>query len=99
MKRINNVYSVVLKILATVPDTRNDDRLLTILVFRNFGIDTRRSFEDAIVSKNAPNIESIRRSRQKAQSIHPELRSVKAVEQERTKNAQTMKLWAVSGGE
>lgn len=98
MKRICKIYDTVLLILRNDPQARNSDRYLIVLVYSALGVDTTRPFEDVLLDKKSPSVESIRRARQKAQQLFPELSASQDVSEARTKNAQNTKLWAVSGG-
>lgn len=87
MKNRKKLEDKVYKILANIPDTRNDDYLLTYYVIESFlyenGI-TSECFFEIMANHNAynlPSIEGITRTRRRLQRIYPNLRATKETEE------------------
>ena len=75
---------IVINLLKEVPATRNSDRILYDAVCNSLGIDTKKvSVWELMHDANAPSTESVRRTRQKAQAEHPELRAAPQVQRYR----------------
>lgn len=75
MAKINTTHNTVLRILETNPETRSDDWLLILEVWKEY-ISTEMSIESIFihhVELGIPNFETIRRCRQKIQSKFPHL--------------------------
>lgn len=75
MAKINTTHNTVLRILETNPETRSDDWLLILEVWKEY-ICTEMSVESIFlhhVELGIPNFETIRRCRQKIQSKYPHL--------------------------
>ena len=75
MAKINTTHNTVLRILETKPETRSDDWLLILEVWKEY-IGTGMSVECAFthhIELGIPNFETIRRCRQKIQSKYPHL--------------------------
>lgn len=87
------VYDKVVQILTDHPVTRNSDKALMwrywlIEGFITYkGKDMRDSSIDWWEFAQVTSPESIRRSRQKAQQLHPELRATNPIQQKRRKRA------------
>lgn len=82
MSRLKNLSKQVQKILEEYPNTRGDDRLLiTTLYIRCYGVRPNAGFGEVMKDYTLPPFESIRRSRQKIQETHEELRANYDVEQ------------------
>lgn len=66
------IYDLSKSILEKYPSTRSDDKKLIWVVLGELGY-----IHDGVITKedflNSPSFESIRRSRQKIQELHPEL--------------------------
>lgn len=75
MARINTIHNTVKRILENNPETRADDWLLILEVWKE-SISTDISVEALLthhVELDVPNFESIRRCRQKIQADNPHL--------------------------
>lgn len=75
MAKINTTHNTVLRILETKPETRSDDWLLILAVWKEY-ISTEMSVETLFthhIELGIPNFETIRRCRQKIQSKFPHL--------------------------
>lgn len=82
MERIKNVQPLVLKALAEKPETRKDDFLLVLEVFKNF-IKGDMRLETVLLNHKdlgVPSFASILRIRRKLQRKHPELADPNTVE-------------------
>ena len=80
MAKINTIHNKVLNILETNPDTRGDDWLLILEVWKEY-INTMLPFETVMmhhIELGIPNFETIRRCRQKIQADNPHLVDEKA---------------------
>lgn len=85
--RIHNVYERVTKIMKEEPATRDNDGLL----IARFDMEANPAVEYLpyirVMARRPefglPSCESIRRARQKAQELHPELKASKATEEAR----------------
>jgi len=80
IKKIQNISDIVLCILRTAPEARDNDELLRFKVHaeqRGFIRNFNYSLNDYVrlcISRELAGHESIRRARQKLQELHPELR-------------------------
>ena len=82
--RLNNLKELILGILKDNPKTRDSDRILYNEVCEAMGYDTHlMTGWELLHDKAMPSFESVRRSRQKAQAEHPELRASEPVERKR----------------
>lgn len=75
MAKLNTTHNTVLRILETKPETRSDDWLLILEVWKEY-ISTEMSVESIFlhhVELGIPNFETIRRCRQKIQADNPHL--------------------------
>ena len=75
MSRINTIHNKVKRILENNPETRSDDWLLILEVWKEC-ISTDITVETLLknhIELNVPNFESIRRCRQKIQADNPHL--------------------------
>ena len=75
MAKINTTHNTVLRILETKPETRSDDWLLILEVWKEY-INTEISVETLFthhIALGIPNFETIRRCRQKIQANNPHL--------------------------
>ena len=75
MAKINTTHNKVLRILETKPETRSDDWLLILEVWKGY-ISTDISVETLFrnhIELGIPNFETIRRCRQKIQADNPHL--------------------------
>ncbi len=82
MERIKNVQPLVYKALAEKPETRKDDFLLVLEVFKNF-IPAYARFETVLLyhkQLGIPSFASIIRIRRKLQKKYPELETVNTAE-------------------
>ena len=71
-------------LLRQYPGTRNDDRELFVTYYGKYhGIDYYMPFGAVMRNKKLPSFESIRRTRQKLQETHEDLRGDKQTEQRR----------------
>lgn len=80
MSRINTIHNTVLRILEQKPETRADDWLLILEVWKEYVI-TDISVECLFkhhIEFGVPSFESIRRTRQKIQADNPHLVDDKA---------------------
>jgi len=74
------VKDLVTMILTENPQTRDDDNLLILKIYAEYEPGLRlptfkfRTFAENFLKGKYPSTESIRRSRQKIQELHPELR-------------------------
>jgi len=81
-QKVKSIKDVVVSILTKFPETRDNDRLLMFRVWAEEDPDLRnqgqllRRFANAFIRGDFSDPESIRRSRQKAQEQHPELRGI-----------------------
>jgi hypothetical protein len=77
-KKIINIKDSVKKVLEEYPDTRDNDKLLILKVWKiaypNLKDWSFREFAIKFINNEFPDPESIRRSRQKIQEQHPELK-------------------------
>lgn len=81
MTRIQNVTPSVRSVLYDFPMAREDDRLLTYLVYvRYYGVRPDASFKEVMKRNDLPSFESIRRARQKIQEMDEDLRGGKMIE-------------------
>lgn len=99
------LYDVVKRLLEIYPALRNSDKKLLWAVWNvkglvvnpsnqlqsGYGYITRGNFY------KAPSSESVTRARRKVQELHPELRAVKEVEEQRNLNAIKTQAWALQG--
>jgi hypothetical protein len=80
IEKIKTISDKVKFILANVPQTRNDDNLLTLKVWALEEPNLRAKdfpfveFAKRFLDRELPSTESIRRTRQKIQEQYPELR-------------------------
>ena len=82
MSRLNTLAKKIQQVLEEYPATRGDDRLLiTTLYIRCYGVRPNAGFGEVMKDYTLPPFESIRRSRQKIQETHEELRANYDVEQ------------------
>lgn len=83
MSKIFDVYGKVVSALTEYPETRGDDNLLIVKVDSILNPAVTDMPYGLVMSNRShfglPSCESIRRSRQKAQEVKPELRPGKAV--------------------
>lgn len=80
MAKLNTTHNTVLRILETKPETRSDDWLLILEVWKEY-INTEMSVETLFnyhVALGVPSFETIRRCRQKIQANNPHLVDEKA---------------------
>ena len=75
MARLKNYEKLVTEILYDHAETRNSDRRLYLKVLEYMGFDTFVTVDHFFMSDSYPNIESIRRVRQKIQEENPDLRA------------------------
>lgn len=80
--KILNVYERVTRIMKTEPETRDNDGLLIALFDMQLNPAVQYMPYIQVMEKRQvlglPSCESIRRARQKAQELHPELKASKA---------------------
>ena len=80
INKIKNIKDTVRRILINHPETRDDDRLLCLKVWAEQNPNLRSpytsfyGFAQDFLSEKYADTESIRRTRQKLQNQHPELR-------------------------
>lgn len=71
-KTVAKVYDIVKQALEDFEDCRNSDKALHFTVWNRLGYIKNRSIS-YLDYRKAPSTETIRRSRQKIQELHPEL--------------------------
>lgn len=86
MQQLKTIKETVKEVLEECPNSRNSDKLLTILVFRKLGY--KIWIEDI---KNSPSFESIRRSRQTIQLHNKDLQATELVQINREANKEEYK--------
>lgn len=95
---LKNTTNIVKDILTRCPDTRSSDDLLYIKVCERINaICINMPFKDVMLKRKSfelPAFESVRRSRQKIQALHPELAADADVEAQRILNEQTFRKFA-----
>ena len=74
MGRLKNYENKVIEVLSVHPDARENDRRLYLYLLENMGYNTNITIEEFFSTDDYPNLESIRRVRQKCQEKYPELR-------------------------
>lgn len=82
MARVSKVQPIVQKVLEEKPETRADDHILVLEVFKNF-ISAEMSLNTVLehhIELGLPSFASILRARRKVQAKHPELVNAKAAE-------------------
>lgn len=98
MDEILNISTIVKQVLSVVPEARNSDDLLYIQVCGRINEEAlTMPFCQVMAMRkrlNLPKYETVRRSRQKIQAEHPELRADAEVEVERKANEEVMKEFA-----
>lgn len=77
---LTKVTQMVWYILEKYPETRSSDRTLILYVYAEFFDTYNEPFYMVMARDDLPSFESIRRTRQKIQQEHEELRAVKEVE-------------------
>ena len=101
-KQLISITNLVKMILETNPQTRNSDSLLYLKVLEHLSIQrnidlpnlTVYSLLTSVNRLGLPCFETVRRSRQKIQNQHPELKGCKAVQDARTENEQIFRQYA-----
>lgn len=84
---MNGIYNRMINLLRMRPECRSSDKLMIVKFYKSIGIDVEgRSFSDVMLDPNAPNIETLRRSRQRVQMEFPELMGTLEVTKHRRKN-------------
>lgn len=84
MTELKTIQQKVEAILRQYPGTRNDDRELIQVYYGKYeGIDYYTPFGAVLRNKKLPSFESIRRTRQKLQETHEDLRGTEKTEQRR----------------
>lgn len=98
MKNILNTTRLVRELLESEPKTRSSDDLLYLKVCeRNNASALNKPFWYVFANRNELNVppfESVRRSRQKLQEHHPELRGTDDAEAQRLVNEQIIRDYA-----
>ena len=82
MARVNRVQDIVFEILQDYPETRGDDFLLVLEVYKRFA-PVGESFESILrrhIEIGLPSFASIVRARRKLQVMHPELIDIEAAD-------------------
>ncbi len=74
MSRLNTYEKIVKDILRDHEETRANDRRLYLKLLETLGYDTHATVEEFFLDDDYPNLESIRRVRQKIQEKCPGLR-------------------------
>lgn len=74
MSRLKVQEGIVKDILRTNSLARENDRVLYLEILKSFGCDMNMTVESFFMGTDYPNIESIRRCRQKVQEKYPSLR-------------------------
>lgn len=103
MTSISGIKDLVLLILRKREEARSSDRVLFYLFYKTYYAAYRNkelddmSVKDFLLDHHAPSIESIRRTRQKIQATHPELRATKIIQEARAEAQEEMRRWAVQG--
>jgi hypothetical protein len=98
-KDIMKIYDLVKKILEDNEQARNSDKLLIWEVYKSIGIVKEVEWfgnREAIIKENflsgkLPSFETIRRSRQKIQELHPELQATSSSVRARRKQLENQK--------
>ena len=76
MSRVRDVAPKVRSIMELYPKTRSNDRLLIREVYTKcYSVNFWSSFGEVLGRDDLPSFESIRRARQRIQSLYPELRA------------------------
>ncbi len=74
MSRMKTYENIVREVLKEYPETRGNDRRLYLELLKTIGCDIHITVEEFFSGEEYPNLESIRRVRQKIQEKTPELR-------------------------
>lgn len=81
-----STVEIVKHILTVSTNSRDDDTFILVTIWNKecdaLGVDTRKGFLNAYYKKKLTSAESIRRTRQKLQELHPELRGDKYEERQ-----------------
>ena len=100
MQKLKEVKKYVEEVLREKPYTRNSDNILYSCVIEKLGVPADMSaveFFRRAREIGAPNMESIRRARQKVQAEHPELKGDPDVEAARALEEENYKEFAING--
>lgn len=100
MEKLKEVKKYVEAVLREKPYTRNSDNVLYSCVIEALGVPSDMSAAEFFCRAKeigAPNMESVRRARQKVQAEHPELRGDPDVEAARALNEYVYKEFAING--
>lgn len=85
MSKVYKIYERVLKVLKTIPGTRDNDNLLIATIDEQINPAVAGMPYLVVMSNRSifglPSCESIRRARQKAQETHPELKASKKMQE------------------
>ena len=99
-KEVKQTHSLVKQILEECPQARNSDQLLYYKVVEKLNPSAlHRTFSVVLLNMSElglPCFETVRRSRAKIQSEHPELQSNEKVQSFRKANEEIMKDYALS---
>ena len=84
IERLRGLNDKVWYILRRLPETRDDDRLLSLEVWERFyGVSPWTPIQDVMKNKKLPSQESIGRCRRKIQEENEDMRGSKAAEDRR----------------
>lgn len=86
MSKLSTVRAMVFEELSIHPDTRDDDFILIMNIYKNHFDTDNMTFDEVMKNHSrygVPSFETIRRSRQLVQAEHPELRASAQVEEGR----------------
>ena len=100
MQKLREVKKYVEEVLREKPYTRSSDNILYSCVIEKLGVPSDISaaeFFRRAKEIGAPNVESIRRARQKVQAEHPELKGDPDVEAARALEEENYKEFAING--
>lgn len=97
MKDMNQIAEMVFEELSSAPITRDSDRYLILYIYHDYYGITDESFDEVMRREDLPSFETIRRTRQKLQSVHPHLRAVKEVQDLRAEKRKEFYDFAVGG--
>lgn len=93
---LKTTHDIVKNILKREEDARNSDKKLYVLVVKHLHPELiNRPFAEVIMSDDIPSFETVRRTRQKLQERHEELRATDRVQDYRTCNEEKFRNYAI----
>ncbi len=108
MKKLLRTSNLVKDILTEIPATRNSDSLLYLKVIERIAAQSDQPIDLTqltvpyflcnIKKLNFPYFETVRRTRQKVQEQHPELKSSAEVEAVKAEKEKVYRAYALGGG-